>query len=111
MKTFTDDEINALLLTAKPYSIVIVKSGPNFTDDTALALSWEHNRRNFGLRADGRLAVVLRVMDDSDVYGVEVFDATVEDTIAVMNDDPGVQAGVLTYEVHLGRGFPGDSLP
>jgi hypothetical protein len=28
-----------------------------------------------------------------------------------MGDDPGVAAGVFTYEVHSCRGFPGDSLP
>ena len=28
-----------------------------------------------------------------------------------MDDDPGVQAGVFTYEVHPVRGFPGDGLP
>ena len=33
------------------------------------------------------------------------------ETVAVMNDDPGVQAGVFTFEVHGCRGFPGDSLP
>jgi hypothetical protein len=35
MKAFTDDEMNALLPTAKAYSVVILKQGPNFTDDTA----------------------------------------------------------------------------
>jgi len=28
-----------------------------------------------------------------------------------MGDDPGVAAGVFTYEVHPCRGFPGDALP
>ncbi len=28
-----------------------------------------------------------------------------------MNDDPGVAAGVFTYQVHPCRGFPGDALP
>ena len=39
MKTFTDDEMNALLPTAKAYSVVILKQGPKFTDDTAPASS------------------------------------------------------------------------
>ena len=29
----------------------------------------------------------------------------------LMDDDPGVKAGIFTYEVHPCRGFPGDSLP
>jgi hypothetical protein len=111
MKNFTDDEMNALLPTAKPYSTVILKQGPNFTADTAPAVIWEHGRRNFGLRHEGVLAVVLPVTDGSDVCGVGVFNGTVDESVALMNDDPGVQAGVFTFEVHGCRGFPGDSLP
>lgn len=111
MKTFSDDEMNALLPTAKGYSVVILKRGPNYLDDTAPAVIWEHGRRNFGLRDDGVLAVVLPVADDSDVCGVGVFAATVEEAGALMDDDPGVAAGVFSYEVHPCLGFPGDALP
>jgi hypothetical protein len=111
MKAFTDDEMNALLPTTKAYSVVILKQGPHFTDHTAPAVIWEHGRRNFGLRHDGVLAVVLPVTDGSDVCGVGVFNGTVDETVALMNEDPGVQAGVFTFEVHGCRGFPGDSLP
>jgi hypothetical protein len=55
--------------------------------------------------------MVLPVTDGSDVCGVGVFNGTVDETVALMNDDPGVQAGVFTFEVHGCRGFPGDSLP
>ncbi|WP_255564704.1 hypothetical protein [Candidatus Mycobacterium methanotrophicum] len=41
MKTFTDDERNALLPAVKAYSVVILKQGPNFADDTAPALMWD----------------------------------------------------------------------
>jgi hypothetical protein len=40
-----------------------------------------------------------------------VFTASVDDTTAIMNDDPAVQTGVLTFEVHPCIGFPGDALP
>lgn len=55
--------------------------------------------------------MVLPVSDESDVCGIGVFAATVEDTTAIMADDPGVAASVFTYEVHACRGFPGDALP
>jgi hypothetical protein len=111
MKTFTDEEMGQLLPIAKPYAVVILKQGPNFGDATAPAIIWEHGRRNFGLRDDGVLAVVLPVTDGSDVCGIAVFAATIDATVAIMNDDPGVAAGVFTYDVHACRGFPGDSLP
>ena len=111
MRTFTDEEMGRLLPNAKPYSVVILKQGPNFRADSAPAIIWEHGRRNFGLRDDGVLAVVLPVTDGSEVCGIAVFAATIDDTTAIMNDDPGVAAGVFIYEVHPCRGFPGDSLP
>ena len=55
--------------------------------------------------------MVLPVADESDVCGIGVFAATVDETTALMSDDPGVAAGVFTYQVHACRGFPGDALP
>jgi hypothetical protein len=111
MKTFTDAEMNELLPAAKQYSVVILKKGPNFGEDTTPAVIWEHGRRNFGLRHDGVLPVVLPVTDGSDVCGVGVLATSVDDATALMNDDPGVAAGVFDFEVHPCRGFPGDALP
>ena len=113
MRTFTDEEMGQLLPAAKAYSVVILKQGPNYGAETASAVIWEHGRRNFGLRDDGVLAVVLPVVDGADgseVCGIGVFDATPEDTAAIMDADPGVTAGVFTYQVHPCRGFPGDAL-
>jgi hypothetical protein len=115
LKTFTDEEMGQLLPTAKPYTVVILKKGPEFDplteNDATPGIVWEHGRRNFGLRDDGVLAVVLPVTDGSDVCGIAVFAAGVDDTTAIMGDDPGVAAGVFTYEVHACLGFPGDALP
>jgi uncharacterized protein YciI len=111
MRTFTDQEMSELLPTAKPYSVVILTRGPKFDDEGAPAIVWEHGRRNFGLSDDGVLAVVLPVTDGSDVCGIGVFAATVDEAAAIMDGDPGVAAGVFTYQVHACRGFPGDSLP
>jgi hypothetical protein len=111
MRTFTDEEMGRLLPGARPYSVVILRRGTKYEDDAAPAIIWEHGRRNFGLRDDGVLAVVLPVTDGSDVCGIAAFAATIAHTTAIMTDDPGVVAGVFTYEVHPCLGFPGDSLP
>ncbi|OBB78962.1 hypothetical protein A5760_21455 [Mycobacterium colombiense] len=111
MKIFTDEEMGALLPTAQPYSVVILEKGPKYGDEATPGIVWEHGRRNFGLRDDGVLPVVLPVIDESDVCGIGVFAATVDETTAIMADDPGVAAGVFTYRVHPCRGFPGDALP
>lgn len=111
MKTFSDGEMHAMLGTAKTYSLVLLKDGPNAADVDAQKSVWEHGRRNFGLRDEGKLVIVLPVMDGSEVCGVGVFAASVEETVEIMAADPGVQAGVFTYEVHPCMGFPGDALP
>lgn len=111
MKAFTDEEMGQLLLTARPYSVVILRRGPRFGDESSAEIIWEHGRRNFALRDEGVLAVVLPVTDESDVCGIGVFAATASETTAIMADDPGVAAGVFIYQVHACRGFPGDALP
>ena len=57
------------------------------------------------------LPIVCPVTDDSVTKGLGIFDARVEDVTAIMDADPGVQAGIFTYEVHPVRSFPGDALP
>ncbi len=49
--------------------------------------------------------------DESDVSGVGIFTATPEEVKKLYDEDPGVKAGVFTYEIHACRSFPGDSLP
>jgi hypothetical protein len=78
------------------------------TDEDTL---WEHGRRNFELRADGVLSIVCPVVDGSDVKGTGIFNTNIEETKQIMDNDPGVKAGLFTYQVHPCRGFPGDCLP
>ena len=111
MPTITDEHMRQALTTTKSYSLVILKAGPNRRAPGADAIVWEHGRRNFSLRAERSLAVVCPVGDGSDVCGIGIFDRTVEATREIMEGDPGVRAGVFTYEVHPCRSFPGDALP
>jgi hypothetical protein len=108
---FSDDQMRALLPTTRPYTAVILKAGPNRHMDGVEGIVWEHGRRNFGLRADGQLSIVCPVNDGSDVTGIGIFDLGVAETAAIMDGDPGVRAGVFTYELHACRSFPGDALP
>ena len=62
------------------------------------------------LRADGVLSIVCPVTDGSEVAGVGIFNASADEVSEIMERDLAVESGVLTYEVHPVRGFPGDSL-
>ncbi|GIF77773.1 hypothetical protein [Asanoa siamensis] len=107
----SDDDMRAGLATTKPYTAVILRAGPKFGTPEAEPLVWEHGRRNFGLRADGALSIVCPVLDDTDVCGIGVFDRDLDATVAIMEEDPAVRAGVFTFTAHPTRGFPGDRLP
>jgi uncharacterized protein YciI len=111
MTTISDEFMYQMLRTTKNYCVVILKHGPNKQMDGVEKIIWEHGRRNFMLRADGVLSIVCPVNDGSDISGVGIFNASVEEVQKIMDEDPGVQAGVFVYEIHASRSFPGDSLP
>lgn len=72
---------------------------------------WEHGRRKMALVDAGLLSIVLPVNDDSEVAGFGIFALTPDDTVTVMDADPGVRAGIFSYDIHPVRGFPGSALP
>jgi hypothetical protein len=100
-----------MLKTAKPYTLVVLHSTARQRDADVEKIIWEHGRRNFELRAEGSLAIVCPVRDGTDVAGICIFTANSEETKAIMDGDPAVQAGILRYEIHPTRGFPGSTLP
>jgi hypothetical protein len=97
--------------TTRSYCIVILKAGPKRYEDGAETIIWEHGRRNHALCAVGVLSIVCPISDGSDLAGVGIFNASVEEVKKIIDKDPAVQAGVLIYEMHACRSFPGDSLP
>ncbi|HEV7758089.1 MAG TPA: hypothetical protein VGO78_03835 [Acidimicrobiales bacterium] len=111
MTEISDDDMRAGLAQTREYALVLLHTGEQYGKDGSDKIVWEHGRRNFSLRADGLLSVVCPVLDDSGLCGMGVFNASVDETTKIMDDDPGVQAGVFTYEVHPVRSFPGDTLP
>jgi hypothetical protein len=111
MTTITDEFMRQRISRTRQYCIVILKAGPKKHEDGVEKIIWEHGRRNFELRADGVLSIVCPISDGSDVSGVGIFNAPVEEVKKIMDEDPAVKAGVLVYETHACRSFPGDCLP
>jgi hypothetical protein len=56
------------------------------------------------------MPIVCRVSDDSNVSGVAIFDASIDETKKIMEEDPSVKAGIFVYEIHPCTSFPGDCL-
>ncbi len=111
MATITDEYMREMLPKARQYCAVILKVGPDRHQPGVEQIIWEHGRRNMSLREDGVMPIVCPVGDGSDVAGLCIFNLSEEEARAVMDEDPGVKAGVFVYEVHPCRGFPGSCLP
>jgi hypothetical protein len=107
----TDDFMAAERARAKEYSLVILRTTSKTFTPEGRPIIWEHGRRNFALRAQGVLSIVCPATDGGDVAGIGIFDASSEEVIEILDGDPAVEAGVLEYEVHPVRSFPGDRLP
>ena len=110
LPTVTDETMRARLGEAKSYTAMVLRATPTFVRPDVDPIVWEHGRRNMALVEAGLLPIVLPVSDDSGLAGFGVFALTPEDVMTVMDADPGVRAGIFTYDVHPVRGFPGSAL-
>jgi hypothetical protein len=110
MAEITDEYMKEMLGRSKQYSFVLLRAGPNRSMPGAETIVREHARRNFSLRADGRLSIVCPMTDDGPLRGIGIFTTSEEETRSIMEEDPGVRAGVFAYEIHPCRSFPGDAL-
>ena len=111
MPGITDEYMREMLTRTKAYSLVLLTKTVQRDAPAADRVVWEHGRRNFALRAEGKLSIVCPVTDAGALAGLGIFSCSIEETRRIMDEDPGVRAGIFTYEVHPVRSFPGDSLP
>ena len=95
--TITDEFMRKMISSTRQYCIVVLKAGPRRNEEGVETIIWEHGRRNFALRAAGVLSIVCPISDGSNVAGVGIFNANVEEVKKIMDEDPAVQAGVLIY--------------
>jgi len=111
MPDFTDAMMRERLEQARTYTVCILRKTSKMNEPGSDKIVWEHGRRNMKLNSEGILAVVCPINDGSELSGIGIFAADLEEAARVLDGDPGVQAGVFTYELHLCRGFPGNALP
>lgn len=87
----------------KAYYLVLLKKGPNRNQDslTAARIQKEHLDNINRLAAIGKLNVAGPFLDDGDYRGVFIFDSGNEQEVrSLVESDPAVKAGRLTYELH-----------
>lgn len=111
LQKITDAYMQEMLGKTRPYTVIILHKTGKYGEPGTDKIVWEHGRRNFELRKDGKLCIVFPVRDETDVAGIGVFPTSIDETRRIYDEDPGVKAGIFVYEVHQTRSFPGDSLP
>jgi len=72
MTMISDESMKEMIATTKDYCLVLLKAGPNRNMAGVEAFIWEHARRNFSLRAEGKLPIVCPVSDGSGLCGVGI---------------------------------------
>lgn len=109
--TITNELIQQILATAREYCVFILKEGANRNQPDAEQIQGEHIRYLFELRADGKLSITCPVMNNSGLMGVGILNTSdLDEAKKILDQDPNIKAGRLTYEAHICISFPGDSL-
>ena len=117
LPSVTDRMLQSALPKTRPYTAVVLKAGPNFAPpgpgrpSEVADIIWRHGKRNFALRLAGLMPIICPVADGTGVTGISIFDADPQEVEQIMSADPGVIAGIFTFDVHPTRSFPGSSLP
>ena len=110
LAAISDEFMQQALVTTRAYTIALLRKGPAYDPPRTDAIVWEHGRRNFQFRAAGVMCIICPISDGTDMAGILIFDADPPEVERIMADDPAVKAGVLVYEIHAARSFPGDCL-
>lgn len=112
LPTIGDETMRERIGKAQAYTAMLLRKTDAFVRPEVDPIVWEHGRRNMALVEHGVLAIVLPANEDPGEWaGLGIFAAAPPLVGEIMDHDPGVQAGIFTYELHPIRGFPGSSLP
>ena len=108
----TDGILRDALQGIRPFTVCTLKAGPSFQEPGPARESWvaeviwEHGKRNYALYLAGLMRIVCPIGDGTGTTGVCIFDADADEVDRIMRHDPGVKAGLFTYEIHPTQTFP-----
>jgi hypothetical protein len=68
----TDAYMQEMLDKTRPFTVMILHKTAKHNEPGTDKIIWEHVRRNFALRRDGKLCVITPIADESDVSGVGI---------------------------------------
>ena len=108
------DENKPEQLQIQQYYFVMLVRGPNANDIDSLSLAKIQEGHMANLRkmgAEGKLKIAGPFGDDGNWRGIFIFDVASEDEVnELLKNDPAIQSGRLTYEIHQWWTEPGSCL-
>lgn len=111
LPAISDEYMQSRLTQAQSYTLLILKTTPKYSRPAADPVVWEHGRRNMALQESGLMPIVCPARDESELAGICIFTVAPERATEIFSEDPGVKAGIFTFDVHSVAGFPGSTLP
>jgi hypothetical protein len=111
LPTITDELMKQRLAGSESYTLCLLKGTPKLKRPEADPIIWEHGRRNMALQQAGLMPIVCPVRDESEWAGIGILTVSPERAAEIFTQDPGVKAGIFTFDVHPVAGFPGSTLP
>ena len=109
---FVPQDILPQMAIMRPYTILLLKKGPQFTSEEAQKIiQAEHLPHLFKLRNEGKMLLSMPIMDNTDVAAIGIYNSLDKAELAALTEtDPAVQKGVFTYELLNSVGMQGDTL-
>jgi len=110
----SDEYVQHIITTGRQYIVAILKTGTNksLSEDSIENEQMSHLKYLFRLRDQGKLPIFGPFYNSGDLLGFCIFNSTSEGEVkSLMDGDPHVKSGYMTYEVYSWFGIPGDSLP
>lgn len=84
--------------------VLFLTKGPKWTAEETpelAKLQIEHVEYQISLRKSGKTLMVGPLIDNGKIRGITVFKVnSAEEVQVLMNEDPGVKAGVFEYKIH-----------
>ena len=114
--SITDEYIMSQVQKGKHYILWLLKRNPDYnkeeSQEEAQKIQMAHLHNIFKLKAEGKLVLAGPVDTDAELRGIGIFNLTdMEEVKKLVEEDPAVKSGRLTYEIYPWFGLPGDKLP
>jgi len=110
----TDEYVQHVISEGKQYIVVLLKAGPNksLSEDSIADEQMMHLKYLFTLKEEGKLPIFGPFYNGGDYMGFCIFNSSSKEEVKnLIEADPHVKSGYMTYEMFSWFGIPGDGLP